>query len=96
MGEYCSYNGESIFLSDDAIAVKSGINYLGRTFGRTTENVIVQDMIVGTTHGLSIGSEMSGGVRNVTFQNIIMNGSGAGPRIKSERGRGGMIFFIQV
>uniref|UniRef100_A0A914DYF2 Uncharacterized protein n=1 Tax=Acrobeloides nanus TaxID=290746 RepID=A0A914DYF2_9BILA len=57
----------------------------------TTENVIVQDMIVGTTHGLSVGSEMSGGVRNVTFQNIIMNGSGAGPRIKSERGRGGTV-----
>lgn len=49
-------------------------------------------MTIGTSHGLSIGSEMSAGVRNVTFQNITMNGSGAGPRIKSQRGRGGNLF----
>uniref|UniRef100_A0A914WRR4 Glycoside hydrolase family 28 n=1 Tax=Plectus sambesii TaxID=2011161 RepID=A0A914WRR4_9BILA len=74
---------------DDAIAVKSGIDYLGRTFGRTTENVMVRNMSIGTSHGLSIGSEMSGGVRNITFKDIFVNGSAAGPRIKSQRGRGG-------
>ena len=78
-------------LGDDAIAVKSGIDYLGRTFGRTTENVLFRNLTIGTSHGLSIGSEMSGGVKNVTFLNITMNGSKAGPRIKSSRGRGGTI-----
>lgn len=65
----CSVNVlvENVFYTgnDDAIAVKSGINYNGRTFGRTTENVLVRNMTVHLSNnnggGLSIGSEMSGG-----------------------------------
>lgn len=40
---------------------------------------------------MSIGSEMSGGVRNVTFHDVFANGTGVGARIKSRRGRGGNI-----
>ena len=47
----------------------------GRTFGRPSANVLVQRITVGTTHGLSIGSEMSGGVNNVTFQDIVVTGA---------------------
>lgn len=48
---------------------------------------------MGTTAGLAIGSEMSAGIRNVTFKDIVMNGSAYGISMKSDRGRGG--FFLQ-
>jgi polygalacturonase len=83
-----------ISTGDDVIAVKSGIDYLGRTFGKPTENVLIQRLTAGTGHGLSVGSEMSAGVRNVTFRDITMNGTANGPRLKSQRGRGGMISDI--
>lgn len=82
---------------DDAIAIKSGRNWYGRTFGRPSSNITVRDSTFGTGHGLSIGSEMSGGVYNVLFDNVT-SGFGAdgaalatGARIKSERGRGGLV-----
>jgi polygalacturonase len=47
-------------------------------------------------HGLSIGSEMSGGVKNVTVANCVFDGTDRGIRIKSTRGRGGVIEDIRV
>lgn len=84
---------ERVYIStgDDCIAVKSGINWFGRTYGRPSANITVRDSYFGNGHGLSIGSEMSGGVSNVTFANIVANGTGTGIRIKSERGRGGSV-----
>lgn len=79
------------FVGDDAIAVKSGKDWNGRTFGRATENVIVRNFTIfnSSNSGMSIGSEMSGGVRNVTFIDVFANGTGCGPHVKSARGRGG-------
>ena len=84
---------ERVYIStgDDNIAIKSGINWFGRTFGRPSRNITVRDSVFGTGHGMSIGSEMSGGVYDVLFQNISGDGMGTGIRIKSERGRGGVI-----
>ena len=84
---------ERVYIStgDDHIAIKSGRNWYGRTFGRASRNITVRDSVFGTGHGLSIGSEMSGGVHDVLFQNITMTGGACGPRIKSERGRGGSV-----
>ncbi len=42
-------------------------------------------------HGITVGSEMSAGVRNVLFENIVLNGTARGIRIKSEAGRGGIV-----
>jgi hypothetical protein len=81
---------------DDAIAVKSGRNYLGRTFGRTSENITIRNMTVGNSQGLSVGSEVSGGARNVTFENIFMNGTVYGPHVKSLRSRGGLILILSL
>ncbi len=63
---------------DDAVAIKSGRDWFGRTFGRPSANVIIRRLSVGTTHGISVGSEMSAGVYNVTFQDITMNREGTG------------------
>ena len=84
---------ENVYIStgDDNIAIKSGRNWYGRTFGRPSRNVTVRNSVFGTGHGMSIGSEMSGGVYDVLFENITSSGGGCGPRIKSERGRGGLV-----
>jgi len=80
-----------ISTGDDNIAVKSGRNWYGRTFGRPSRNITVRDSVFGTGHGISIGSEMSGDVYDVLFQNISGTGMVQGVRIKSERGRGGLV-----
>ena len=91
----CSSNVliENTFISngDDCVCMKSGKNWFGRTFGKPTQNVIVRNCVFGTGHGITVGSEMSAGVYNVTFENIYANGTGTGVRLKSERGRGGLI-----
>lgn len=86
---------ERVYIStgDDNIAIKSGRNWYGRTFGRPSNNITVRDSVFGSGHGLSIGSEMSGGVYNVLFDNITAVGA-PGVRIKSERGRGGLVTNI--
>lgn len=71
--------------------MKSGINYFGRKYGRPSENIIFRRNTIGTGHGITIGSEMSGSVRNVTFEDITMEKTGTGIRMKSERGRGGIV-----
>jgi len=76
---------------DDMIAIKSGMNMPGIIFGMPTENVLIRDSIFANGHGISVGSETSGGIRNITFQNITVTNANVGPRIKTSRGRGGVI-----
>jgi len=86
---------DSIFsVGDDALCVKSGIDYFGRLYGRPSANILFRNITIGKGHGISIGSETSGGVSNVTFDTIAMQGTNSGPRIKSERGRGGVVSGI--
>ena len=80
-----------ISVGDDAIAIKSGLNWFGREFGRPSRNITFRNMRIGTGHGISIGSEMSANVTDVVFENFVLNGTSTGPRIKSERGRGGLV-----
>jgi len=77
--------------NDDVIAVKSGKNADGRLVGIPSNNITVINMSFEHGHGVAIGSEMSGGVSDVLISNITCNGTGAGVKIKSERGRGGII-----
>eukprot|EP00927_Polykrikos_kofoidii_P034763 TRINITY_DN29417_c0_g1_i1.p1 TRINITY_DN29417_c0_g1~~TRINITY_DN29417_c0_g1_i1.p1 ORF type:complete len:426 (-),score=49.19 TRINITY_DN29417_c0_g1_i1:89-1366(-) len=78
-------------VGDDALCVKSGIDFFGRQFGRPTRNVLFRNNDIGSGHGITIGSEMSGGVENVTFENITMRKTGRGIRLKAMRGRGGTV-----
>ena len=61
---------ERVFIStgDDNVAIKSGKDWLGRLYGRQSQNITVRDSIFGTGHGITIGSEMSGGVYDVLFE----------------------------
>lgn len=78
-------------VGDDALCVKSGIDYFGRSYGRPAKDIVFRNNVIGTGHGITIGSEMSGGVQNVTFENIRMDHTGTGIRMKSMRGRGGEV-----
>jgi polygalacturonase len=82
---------------DDGICIKSGRDEEGRKRGRPTENVIVRDNIVYRAHGgFVIGSEMSGGARNIFVYNCSFQGTDIGLRFKTVRGRGGIVEKIYV
>ena len=82
---------------DDGICVKSGRDEEGRKRGRPTENMIVRDDIVYRAHGgFVIGSEMSGGARNIFVYNCSFIGTDIGLRFKTVRGRGGVVEKIYV
>jgi len=84
-------------VGDDAICFKSGKNKDGRDRGMPTENVIVRNNIVYHGHGgFVVGSEMSGGVRNVHVSNCTFIGTDIGLRFKSTRGRGGIVENIHI
>lgn len=84
-------------VGDDAICFKSGKDRDGRDRGMPTENVIVKNNIVYHAHGgFVIGSEMSGGVRNVHVSNCTFLGTDIGLRFKSTRGRGGIVENIYI
>jgi polygalacturonase len=77
---------------DDCITLKSGRDKDGRRIGKPTENVVVRHCTFERGHGtVVIGSEMSGGVRNVLAEDLTADGTDAGVRIKARRGRGGVV-----
>ncbi|KAK7828712.1 putative polygalacturonase [Quercus suber] len=83
---------------DDLVAVKSGWDQYGITIARPSSNIIVR-RVSGTTptcSGVGIGSEMSGGISNVTIEDLHVWDSAAGVRIKSDKGRGGYIANISI
>lgn len=84
-------------VGDDGICLKSGKDLPGRRIGVPTEDVLVQDCTVYYAHGgFTIGSEMSGGVRNVRVDNCTFIGTAVGLRFKSARGRGGLVENIRI
>ncbi|MCJ8167032.1 glycoside hydrolase family 28 protein [Pontibacter sp. E15-1] len=84
-------------VGDDAICIKSGKDEDGRRRGMPTENVIVKNNTVYHAHGgFVVGSEMSGGVKNVHVSNCTFMGTDIGLRFKSTRGRGGVVENIYI
>ena len=84
-------------VGDDAICIKSGKDKDGRDRGIPTENVIIKNNTVYHAHGgFVIGSEMSGGVRNVHVSGATFIGTDIGLRFKTTRGRGGLIENIYI
>ena len=88
----CSFD-----VGDDAICMKSGKNEDGRRRGIPAENIIVEGCKVYHGHGgFVVGSEMSGGVKNIYVKNCFFNGTDVGLRFKSTRGRGGVVANIYI
>lgn len=77
---------------DDCIAINSGMNEDGWRTNRPSERILIRNCHMKEGHGgVVIGSAMSGGVRDVVVQNCRMTGGERGIRMKSIRGRGGLV-----
>jgi polygalacturonase len=86
-----------ISVGDDCIVIKSGRDKDGLEANSPTENVTITNCTMLKGHGgVVIGSEMSGGVKRVTISNCVFEGTDRGIRIKTMRGRGGLVEDIRV
>jgi polygalacturonase len=84
-------------VGDDGICIKSGRDEAGRKRGMPTENLIARNCVVYHAHGgFVIGSEMSGGAKNLFVENCTFIGTDIGLRFKTTRGRGGVVENIFI
>jgi polygalacturonase len=86
--EHCDIN-----TGDDAIALKSGRGLAAVRQDRPTEDVTIKDctLVSSTYAALGVGTELSGGIRNVRLENCTLSGRQNGIFLKSRDGRGGYI-----
>lgn len=85
--EECEFN-----TGDDCVAIKAGRDKDGIRVGRPSENIVIRNCTGLSGHGgIVIGSETSGGVRNIYAVNCQFKGTDRIVRIKTARGRGGII-----
>lgn len=81
--------GVQFSLGDDCIAVKSGKIYMGAKYKTPSEDIMVRQCCMMHGHGsVTIGSEMAGGVKNLTVRDCLFLNTDRGLRIKTRRGRG--------
>lgn len=81
--------GVRFSLGDDCIAVKSGKIYMGKKHKIPSENIHIRQCLMENGHGaVTIGSEMAGGVKNLTVEECLFRHTDRGLRIKTRRGRG--------
>ncbi|MBN2309632.1 MAG: glycoside hydrolase family 28 protein [Candidatus Hydrogenedentes bacterium] len=90
--EYCHLD-----VGDDAICLKSGRDQEGWDAARPCEEVLIRHcQVLAGCGALVIGSEMSAGVRNVYAHDITAYGTDRGIRLKTRRGRGGIVEDIRI
>jgi polygalacturonase len=86
-----------IDVGDDCVTLKSGIETEAADKRGPTENVTITNCTMAHGHGgVVLGSEMSGDVRNVVISNCVFIGTDRGIRIKTRRGRGGVVEDVRV
>lgn len=86
-----------ISVGDDCITIKSGKDAPGRKMAVPAQNYTITNCTMLSGHGgVVIGSEMSGDVRKISISNCVFDGTDRGIRIKSARGRGGIVEEIRV
>ena len=89
--------GSTFDVGDDGICIKSGRDAAGRERAMPTENVIIRNSTVYHAHGgFVIGSEMSGGAKNIFVSDCTFIGTDIGLRFKTTRGRGGVVENIHA
>lgn len=86
-----------ISVGDDCIAIKAGTEAEDPRLAAPCERIIISDCILERGHGaIVLGSEMSGGIRDVLVSNCVFSGTDRGFRFKTRRGRGGVIERIRA
>lgn len=82
---------------DDAIAIKSGRDQDGWKVGRPAENIIIRNCTMDSkANGICVGSEISGGIRNIFVENVIVTSCNDAIYFKSNLDRGSYICDIWV
>ena len=86
-------SGCNIDVNDDCISIKSGKDEEGRRIGRSAEDILIEKCTFRYGHGgVAMGSEMSGGIKNVEIRNCIAEDDNWAPiRFKSQPSRGGVV-----
>src|SRR5215211_173946 len=86
-----------VSVGDDCITLKSGTEHEHPDRHAPCRDITITNCTLERGHGgVVIGSEMSGGVKNVVISNCVFIGTDRGIRIKTRRGRGGRIEDIRV
>lgn len=90
--ESCSHvlvAGTFFSVGDDCIALKSGKIYMGKRYKTPCSDIEISHCLMENGHGgVTIGSEMAGGIRSVNVHDCLMRNTDRGLRIKTRRGRG--------
>ena len=92
----CVIFGCLFYTGDDSIAIKSGKNPEGNAIGRPSCNIKLFDCRCAFGHGITIGSEMSGGVEGIKIWDCDMGDSLFGIEIKGTKKRGGYVRNVYV
>lgn len=92
----CTLFGCQFYTGDDAVAIKSGKNPEGNIINRPCEHIRVFDCVSHFGHGITIGSEMSGGINDVRVWNCDMRNSVFGVEIKGTKKRGGYVRNVHI
>lgn len=82
--------------NDDNICIKSGRDADGLRVNKPAENIVIRNCETGHGEGITLGSETSGGMRNIEIYNIKLQGTRSGLRFKSAKTRGGLMENINV
>jgi polygalacturonase len=81
--------GVDFSVGDDCIAIKSGKFEMGMKYRTPSENITIRNCRMRFGHGaVVLGSEMSGGIRNLSVTNCLFVDTDRGLRVKTRRGRG--------
>ncbi len=81
--------GVHFSVGDDCIAIKAGKIFMGRKYKKPSENFVIRNCSMNFGHGaVVLGSEMSGGIKNIEVSQCYFNQTDRGLRIKTRRGRG--------
>lgn len=86
----------TVACNDDSICIKSGRDADGLRVNRVCQDVLIQNCRILKGCGVTIGSETSGGAKNIRIRNLKYRGTDCGFRIKSAKTRGGVIEQILV
>ena len=92
----CTIFATTFYTGDDSIAIKSGKNPEGNIINRPCEHIRVFDCVSMFGHGVTMGSEMSGGINDVKIWDCNFENSWFGLEIKGTKKRGGYVRNISV
>lgn len=92
----CTIFNCTFHTGDDSIAIKSGKNPEGNAIDRPSRNIRIFDCRCAYGHGITMGSEMSGGIEGVMIWDCDMSSSLYGIEIKGTKKRGGYVRNVSV